>query len=62
MSIFKRFFGKSKPEEQVQQEEEQLQQGLEKTKEGFFSKISKAVAGKSTVDIDFLDQLEEILI
>jgi fused signal recognition particle receptor len=62
MSIFKRFFGKNKPEEQVQQEEEQLQQGLEKTKEGFFSKISKAVAGKSTVDIDFLDQLEEILI
>ena len=62
MSIFKRFFGKSKPEEQVQQEEEQLQQGLEKTKEGFFSKISIAVAGKSTVDIDFLDQLEEILI
>ena len=62
MSIFKRFFGKDKPIVEVQQEEEQLQQGLEKTKEGFFSKISKAVAGKSTVDIDFLDQLEEILI
>ncbi|MBP6047912.1 MAG: signal recognition particle-docking protein FtsY [Chitinophagales bacterium] len=43
-------------------EEKQLQDGLEKTKQGFFSKISKAVAGKSTVDIEFLDELEEILI
>ncbi|HRB18722.1 MAG TPA: signal recognition particle-docking protein FtsY [Chitinophagales bacterium] len=39
-----------------------MQDGLEKTKQGFFSKISKAVAGKSTVDIEFLDELEEILI
>jgi len=35
---------------------------LEKTKQGFFSKITKAVAGKSTVDLEFLDDLEEILI
>lgn len=62
MSIFKKFFGRDKPEVEVKQEENQLQQSLEKTKEGFFAKIGKAVAGKSTVDIDFLDQLEEILI
>ncbi|MEN9447001.1 MAG: signal recognition particle-docking protein FtsY [Bacteroidota bacterium] len=62
MGIFNKIFGKSKPEEEIQQEEKQLHEGLEKTKQGFFSKISKAVAGKSTVDIGFLDELEEILI
>ncbi len=63
MSIFKKWFGsKEKTEEEVKEEVEQLQQGLEKTKQGFFSRISKAVAGKSTVDIEFLDELEEILI
>ncbi len=62
MSILKKWFGKDKTEEQVKEESEQLEQGLEKTKQGFFSKISKAVAGKSTVDIEFLDELEEILI
>jgi fused signal recognition particle receptor len=62
MSIFKKWFGKGKSEEEVKEEVQQLEQGLEKTKEGFFSRISKAVAGKSTVDIDFLDELEEILI
>ena len=62
MGIFNKIFGKSKPEEEIQQEEKQLHEGLEKTKQGFFSKISKSVAGKSTVDIGFLDELEEILI
>lgn len=62
MSIFKKWFGKGKSEEEVKEEVQQLEQGLEKTKEGFFSRISKAVAGKDTVDIEFLDQLEEILI
>jgi fused signal recognition particle receptor len=62
LGIFNKIFGKSKPEEEIQQEEKQLHEGLEKTKQGFFSKISKAVAGKSTVDIGFLDELEEILI
>lgn len=63
MSIFKKWFGsKNKTEEEVKEEVEQLQQGLEKTKQGIFSRISKAVAGKSTVDIEFLDELEEILI
>ncbi len=53
------FFKKnvSTPESQ-----EALDKGLEKTKEGFFSKISKAVVGKSTVDEEVLDELEEILV
>ncbi len=54
MSFFSKYFNKSKKED--------LDKGLEKTKTGIFNKITKAVAGKSTVDIDFLDQLEEILI
>jgi fused signal recognition particle receptor len=63
MSIFKKWFGsKEKSEVEVKEEVQQLQQGLEKTKQGFFSKISKAVAGKTTIDIEFLDELEEILI
>jgi signal recognition particle-docking protein FtsY len=41
---------------------ETLDKGLEKTKEGFFSKITRAVAGKSKVDDDVLDDLEEILV
>lgn len=62
MSIFKKWFGRNKPEEEAEKEAEQLQQGLEKTRQGFFSRITKAIAGRDTVDIEFLDQLEEILI
>ena len=40
---------------------EDLNKGLEKTKESFFSKIAKAVAGKTTADDDLLDQVEEAL-
>ncbi len=54
MSVFKRFFSKEK--------KETLDKGLEKTKESVFSKLSRAVAGKSTVDSDVLDELEEALI
>lgn len=53
MGIFS-FFSKEK--------KEKLDQGLEKTKTSLFDKISKALVGKSTVDDDFLDQLEEILV
>ncbi|MCC6252393.1 MAG: signal recognition particle-docking protein FtsY [Bacteroidia bacterium] len=53
MGIFS-FFSKQK--------KESLDQGLAKTKESFFSKITKAIVGKSTVDADVLDNLEEILI
>ncbi|MCV9387607.1 signal recognition particle-docking protein FtsY [Reichenbachiella ulvae] len=41
---------------------ESLDKGLEKTKESFFQKLGKAVAGRSTVDADVLDELEEVLI
>ena len=54
MSFFSRFFGK--------EQKEDLDKGLEKTKEGFFDKIAKAVAGKSTVDEELLDELEYVLI
>ena len=54
MSFFKKFFSKEK--------EQELEQGLEKTKSGLFQKISKAVAGKSKVDVEVLDELESALI
>lgn len=41
---------------------ENLDKGLEKTRENVFSRLTKAVVGKSTVDADVLDNLEEILI
>ena len=41
---------------------ETLDKGLEKTKESVFGKLARAVAGKSTVDDDVLDDLEEVLI
>src|SRR5690606_17564790 len=59
MSLFNFFKKKEQPsEEQV----EALDKGLEKTKEGFFSKITKAVVGKSTIDDEVLDELEEVLV
>jgi fused signal recognition particle receptor len=54
MGFFDKLFGKK--------EKETLDQGLEKTKQGFFSKITKAIAGKSTVDEEVLDNLEEALV
>ena len=49
-------------EQQAQEQKEELSAGLQKTKEGFFSKLARAVAGRSTVDADVLDNLEEVLI
>jgi len=58
MALFDFFKKKSStPEAQ-----EALDKGLEKTKEGFLSKITRAIVGKSTVDDDVLDELEEILV
>ncbi len=54
MSFFKKIFSKEK--------KETLDKGLEKTKTSFISKLSKAVAGKSKVDDDVLDNLEEVLV
>ncbi|MBW7845271.1 MAG: signal recognition particle-docking protein FtsY [Bacteroidia bacterium] len=44
------------------EKKEKLDHGLEKTKTSLFDKISKAIIGKSTIDDDFLDSLEEILV
>ena len=54
MSFFKKIFNKEK--------KETLDKGLEKSKTNFFDKLSKAVAGKSKVDDDVLDNLEEVLV
>ena len=51
-----------KKKEATPQEQQALDTGLEKTKDNFLSKISKAVAGRSTVDDDVLDDLEEVLV
>lgn len=53
------FFKKKQESPEAQ---EALDKGLEKTKEGFFSKITKAIVGKSTIDDDVLDNLEEVLV
>src|SRR5215210_5978234 len=54
MSLFGKLFGKK--------EKESLDEGLQKTKENFFSKVTKAIAGKSTVDEEVLDDLENALV
>lgn len=54
MGFFNKLFGKK--------EKESLDEGLQKTKDSFFSKVSKAIAGKSTVDEEVLDNLEEALV
>ncbi len=54
MGFFNKLFGKK--------EKESLDQGLQQTKENFLSKITKAIAGKSTVDEEVLDNLEEALV
>ena len=51
-----------KKKQETPEAQEALDKGLEKTKEGFLSKITKAVVGKSTVDDDVLDDLEEVLV
>jgi fused signal recognition particle receptor len=51
-----------KKKEATPQQQQALDTGLEKTKDNLFSKLTKAVAGKSTVDDDVLDELEEILV
>ncbi|WP_121666285.1 signal recognition particle-docking protein FtsY [Mesonia aquimarina] len=54
MGLFKKIFSKEK--------KETLDKGLEKSKSSFFGKLSKAVAGKSKVDDEVLDDLEEVLV
>ena len=63
MSFFKRIFSSEKKESGLnEQAKETLDKGLEKSKTSFFSKLTKAVAGKSKVDDEVLDNLEEILV
>jgi fused signal recognition particle receptor len=63
MSFFKKLFSSEKKETSLPEEvKESLDKGLEKSKTTFFSKLTKAVAGKTKVDADVLDNLEEILI
>lgn len=59
MGLFDKLFKRNKQQEEAK---ETLDKGLEKTKDSFFSKISKAIVGKSTVDAEVLDELEEALI
>ena len=54
MGFFDKLFGKK--------EKQSLEDGLQKTKEGFLAKLGKAIAGKTTVDEEVLDNLEEALV
>ena len=54
MSLFKKIFSKEK--------KETLDKGLEKSQSNFFSKLSKAVAGKTEVDEEVFDDLEDVLV
>ena len=55
MGLFDKLFGKK-------EQKEALDQGLQKTREGFFEKIAKVVAGKSSIDAEVLDELENVLV
>ena len=55
MGLFDKLFGKK-------EQQQAIDQGLQKTREGFLGKITKAIAGKSTVDAEVLDNLEDALI
>ena len=54
MGFFSKFFSKEK--------KETLDKGLERTKQGVFAKIAHAIAGKSKIDDEVLDNLEEVFI
>ncbi|MFK7906470.1 MAG: signal recognition particle-docking protein FtsY [Chitinophagales bacterium] len=55
MSFFKKLFSKKN-------KKEDLDKGLEKSSQGIFSKLSKAVAGRTEIDVDLLDSIEEALV
>ena len=54
MGFFSKLFSREK--------KETLDKGLERTKQGVWSKLTRAIAGHSTIDDDFLDELEEVFI
>jgi fused signal recognition particle receptor len=59
MGLFDKLFKRNKEQ---QEQKEALDEGLKKTKESFFSKITKAIAGKDKVDEEVLDQVEDALV
>jgi fused signal recognition particle receptor len=59
MGLFDKLFKRNKEQ---QEQKEALDEGLKKTKDGFFSKITKAIAGKDKVDEEVLDQVEDALV
>jgi fused signal recognition particle receptor len=59
MGLFDKLFKRNKEQ---QEQKESLDEGLKKTKEGFFSKLTKAIAGKDKVDEEVLDQVEAALV
>ena len=54
MGFFKKLFSKEK--------KETLDNGLERTKQGFFGKLTRAIAGKQKIDDEILDNLEEVFV
>ena len=56
------FWNKKKTKEESDKEKESLDSGLGKTKRSFFEKIQRAIAGKTTIDDDVLDGIEEALV
>lgn len=61
MGLFS-FLARNKSAQKVQEDKAELQKSLDKTKESVFKKLSRAIAGKSTVDDEVLDNLEEVLV
>src|SRR6202161_515887 len=59
MGLFDKIFKRNKEQEQ---QKEALDEGLKKTKEGFFTKLTKAIAGKDKVDEEVLDEVENALV
>ena len=55
-------FSRNKKQEITEEQKQELDQGLKKSKENFFAKLAKTVVGKSKVDDDVLDNLEEVLV
>ncbi len=62
MGLFNKIFNRRKEAQKPEEIQEALDGGLQKTKQSFFSKLSKAIAGKDKVDEEILDELESALI
>ena len=56
------FFNKDKKKEIDEEQKKELNEGLQKSKESFFKKLAKSIVGKSKVDDEVLDNLEEVLV